>query len=214
MALAQFVQQHEITTRLHALGMSDSQLREAVGKGLDARMRCTAFHPPSSPGFYQWSEIIVALRETFVPLKWDPSDVGGFSTIISPDRQVAIAVAAGSDRTGRPGLPDPTTKYERGAMSHAAVSMNQQTGLDLQTGATIIPEIAGRKLVTWWLLVNTRHDEVRLELSCPAAIGVDGKIDTWSERILLEPLSIEPTIAMLPADEPDPQPIDVHVERL
>jgi hypothetical protein len=214
MALAEHVQQHEIQTRLHALGVTQAQLREAVSKGFDARTRTTPFHPPSSPGFYQWSEIVVALRQIFVPFKWEPNDAGGFSTVVSPDGQIAIAVATGSDRTGRPGLPDPVTKYPRGSMTHHAVEINQQIGLDLQTGDVILPEAPGTvSRITWWLLVDTRHDEVRLELSCPSAIGEDGRIDSWSERILLEPIGVEPTITMLP-DEPDAQPIDVPVERL
>jgi hypothetical protein len=214
MAQALHVQKHEIQTRLHTLGVTEEQLRDAASQGVAARRRCTAFHPPSSPGFYQWSEIHVALRQTLVPLNWRHSDVGGFSTVVSPDGSIAISVATGSDRTGKPGLPDPTTKYPRGAMTHAAVEINQQTTFDLHTGETILPDTPSRKLVTWWLLVATRHDEVRLELSCPTSIGDDGRIDSWSERILLDPLGIEPTLPMLPDDEPDPTPIDVHVERL
>lgn len=214
MALAQHVEKHEIQSRLHTLGLSEEQLREAARVGLDAMKRCTAFHPPSSPGFYQWSEIHVALRQTFVPLKWQHSDAGGFSTIVSPDGQIAVAVATGSSRTGRVGLPDPTTKYPRGAMTQAAVEVNQQTGLDLETGATIMPDGVAASRVTWWLLAHTSDEEMRLELSCPNAVGDDGRIDSWSERIFLEPIALEPTMPMFPEDEPDPQPIDVHVERL
>jgi hypothetical protein len=214
MALAQHVQPHEIQSRLHALGVTEEQLREVAMKGYDAKKSTTPFHPPSSPGFYQWSEMVVGLRQIYVPLKWVPSDVGGFSTVVSPDGAVAIAVATGSDRTGRPGLPDPVTRYPRGAMTHAAIEINQQTALDLETGVTILPDAPeSKKRVTWWLLVNTRHDEIRFELSCPNRIGDDGRIDSWSERIVFAPINVEPTITMLP-DEPDPQPIDVRVERL
>lgn len=212
MSAPEHVRQHEVTSRLHALDVTEEQLRDVVTVGVDARSRCTAFHPPSAPGFYQWSEIVVALRQTLVPLKWEPLDVGGFSTIVRPDGLIAIAVATGSDRTGKPGLPAPVTKYPRGAMTHAAVRINQQTALDLETGAVVLPASETASRITWWLLVCARHDEVRMELSCPRNIGEDGRIDAWSERILLSPLAVEITDGP-PGDDDDMQPIDVPVER-
>ncbi len=214
MALAQHVQAHEIQTRLHALGATEEQIRKVVMTGFNARQSTTSFHPPSAPGFYGWSEMVVALRQTYVPLMWEPNDIGGFSTVISPDGSIAFAVATGSDRTGQPGLPDPVTRYPRGAMSHAAVEVNQQTGLDLLTGATILPQSArSSKCVTWWLLVNTRHDEIRYELSRASRIGDDGRIDTWFERIVFPPISVESASSTFP-DDPDPQVLDIPVERL
>src|SRR5437899_2944678 len=174
MALAERIQQHEIQTRLHTLGVTAAHLREAVSKGVTAQLRTTRFHPPSAPGFYRWSEIVVALRQIYVPRKWEANDVGGLSTIVSPDGAIAIAVATGSDRTGRPGLPDPETRYPRGSMTQAAVRVNQQTRLDLTTGETIVPkDLETMTRVTWWLLVHVRRREVRLELSCPWDVGED-----------------------------------------
>ena len=106
MALAQHVQQHEIRTRLHYLGITEEQLREVVSRGFDARKRTTAFHPPSAPGFYQWSEIVVGLQADFRPAQMEANDAGGFSTVVSPDGAVAIAVAAGSEhRSGTRSCP-------------------------------------------------------------------------------------------------------------
>ena len=98
-------------------------------------------------------------------------------------------------------------------MTHAAVRDNMQLALDLATGQTLEPDpVTGVRRVTWWLLICTRHDEVRLELSLPRAIGEDGRIGSWAERIILEPLGGEPTLVETP-DDPDLPPIDVPVER-
>jgi hypothetical protein len=204
---------HDVASRLFTIGVSEAQLRDAVARGLNARKLCTPFHPPNAPGFYQWAEIVVALREVLTPLGWEKDDTGGFSTIVSPDGLLAITVATGDERTAREGLPMPATKYRRGAMTHAAVEVNQQLRLDLVTGKVIFPEEEEQaKRETWWLLVHTRHDEMRLELSCPKGVGEDGRIDAWTERVILEPLPIDGTLP-LTTDELDLVPIDVPVER-
>ena len=44
------------------------------------------------------------------------------------------------------------------------------------------------------MLVRRRTPElVCIELSLPATIGDDGRVDGWAARIILEPISIEPT---------------------
>lgn len=69
------------------------------------------------------------------------------------------------------------------------------------------------KRTTWWLLVDTRHDGVWMELSCPRSVRMDdNRIDSWSERVILEPLGMEPT-SRIPLDEPAMSPIDIPLER-
>ena len=208
-------QEHERTSRLFELGLKEDWLTEAAERGLDARKRCTAFHPPSAPGFYQWAETHVALREIVVREGGRADDTGGFSTCISPNGSIAITVATGNERTGQAGLPAPETKYPRGPMTHAAIEANQQIGLDLRTGASILPpEPADATYDTWILLLNTRFDQLRMELSRPTSIGEDNRVDAWSERILLSPIDIEPTMPIIDPDDDGPLPdVEVHVER-
>jgi hypothetical protein len=207
--------EHERASRLYELGLKENWLKEAAARGLDARRRCTAFHPPSAPGFYQWAETHVALREILVREGGQADDTGGFSTCISPNGSIAITVATGNERTGKAGLPAPETKYPRGAMTHAAIEVNQQVGLDLETGASILPaEPTDAPYDTWILLLNTRFAELRMELSRPTAIGEDNRVDTWSERILLGPIDIEPTMSIIGPDDDGPLPdVEVLVER-
>ncbi len=207
---------HETISRLGELGLTEELLREAVSKGVDARMRCTAFDPPSFPGTAQWAATHRALRELLAPLGWKPDDRGGFSTVLSPDRQVAITVAAGTGRTGRAGLPAPTTKYRRGPMTHAAVQGNQLAmslfGEPVNGHGHV--EEDPLPCVTWILLVATEYDEVRIELSCPRDIDQTGQVVAWSERILVGALEVEATLRILPDDVIDEEMIDVPVERL
>jgi hypothetical protein len=211
---AEHVQSHEVVSRLFTLGASEEPIRESVGIGVRAYRHCTRFHPPSAPGYYQWSEIVVALRQALVPSGWTPNDDGGLSTVVNPEGTIAIAVAGGSDRTGLAGYPSPTTRHPRGAMSHAAVRINQQLSFNPETLAIVVPQGPGETPgpATWWLLVCTHHDIVRFELSRPNAISDGGKIDSWAERILFEPLTTEAAAVAEPA-EVEAQPIDVRVER-
>jgi hypothetical protein len=66
--------------------------------------------------------------------------------------------------------------------------------------------------VTWILLIHRAKNEVRSELSLPAAIGDDGRIDSWSERIILPVIALD---AGAPDDGgADDEPnVDVEVSR-
>lgn len=205
---------HEIDSRLHTLGVAESLLRDAVSRGLSGRRSCTAFHPPNFPGIVQWAETHRALREFLVPTGWQPDDSGGFSTVIRPDGEVAIAVMTGSDRTGKSGLPHPVTKYTRGPLTHAAIEVNQLAMLlfGARAGQTVDEQETRARRVTWILLVSTRHDEVRMELSCPLAIDESGRISAWSERIILPSLDLESTLEFVDDDDPDEPEIEVSVE--
>ena len=212
--MMEFAAAHEITSRLYELGLTGEQLVESVSKGLDARRRCTDDHPPSAPGYYHWSETHVALRQTLRPLGWEKNDDGNFSTVVSPDGWTAITIATGDARTDREGRPLPTTKYPRGAMTQVAVQTNNQLELDLDSGEIIVPSDPERpQRTTWWLLINTRHNGVWMELSRPRSLRrEDNRIDSWSERIILKPLDMEPT-SQIPLDEQGMPPIDIPLER-
>lgn len=211
-----YAQPHERASRLHELGLREEWILEAVRIGLAARKGVTAFHPPIYGGVSQWAETHRGLREQSVPVGWEANDRGNFSTVISPDGRVAVTVATGTDRTGMSGLPEPMTKYPRGPMTHAAIERNVQLtipGFDAGTDddvSHVVPE-------TWYLLIHTRHDEVRFELSCPRRVDDQGRIDSWSERIIIPPLNTATVFGDF-RDDDDPGsiggPIDVPVEPL
>jgi hypothetical protein len=206
----------EVEGRLASMGLTTHVLRDSVARGTTARSRATVLHPPAFGGWLQFGETHFGLREMLLPRGWHPDDTAMFSTVKSPDKRLAIAVALGDDRTGLPGDPAPRTKRSRGALTHLAVQANRdQLGLELwgaNAGATIEAPVVESALVTWFLLVHPRHDEVRLELSCPRTLDDSGYIDSWSERILLAPLNTETTLSLVPS--PESPGVDVPVRRL
>ena len=67
------------------------------------------------------------------------------------------------------------------------------------------------KRVTWLLLMHTAEDELRAELSLPASMGHDGRIDAWKERIILPSTPLDPIESI---DFPDFGPdLEVDVRR-
>ncbi len=207
-----FEQPHERASRLYDLGLTEELIAGAVAVGLAGRKSATPFHPPSYPGFNQWAETHRGLRERLVPLGWEADDSGGLSTVFNASKRIALTVATGTDRTGLPGLPEPTTKYPRGPLTHAVIETNQQLVLPNFPGV-VDPETPRQTCVTWYLLFQARHDEVRMEVSCPRSLGDDGRVDSWSERILLPPLDATNTHG--PDDSDDDGPtgiIDFPVE--
>ena len=65
-----------------------------------------------------------------------------------------------------------------------------------------------------WILMHhtdTAKGEIRFELSLPADIGNDGKITSWSERILLGSISFDDDLVeILQPGGPD---IDIEIRR-
>jgi hypothetical protein len=197
--------------RLRRLGVTTEEVRKAVERGIVERMNCTMFDPPSYPGVVQWARTVRDLRETLVPKGWRADNTRNFSTVVSPNELVAIAVSTGDERTGREGEPEPRTKYPKGTVFLAAVNRNVQLSL---FGEMIIDADGNvlSKTRTWTLLMRTDAftKEVRVELSLPAQIGDDGRVIAWSERIIFTPLSFDNT---LPGDDDPPiEGIDVPVE--
>jgi len=146
----------------------------------------------------------VGLREILVPKQWLADNTKNFCTAISPSG-TAVAVASGDERTGQVGNPSPRTRYPKGPRAEKAVANNQLSLLpQLQETAP------ARPLETWYLLIATNGNTVRYELSFPQGIGEDGRIHSWSERIICAPLVLDGQF--LPDEDNGPD-FDIPVER-
>lgn len=201
------VQRNEVDVALSNLGLTPAPLFEAVIAGLLARDACTANDPPFLPGIYQWGKTVRALREALAPLGWSRSDEGNFCTVVEPGGSFAIAVASGSEDTGRADGQMPTTKRRKGPSTADAVHANAQLDLFEEFAPTVTTE---PDLATWFLLFYGDTDEIRAELSLPNSIGDDGHIDGWRERILLGSRPLDDKIVPAAPDfGPDPT-IDVR----
>lgn len=193
--------------RLEELGLTVDILHDAVGAGELARSNCTRNDPPGIPGILAWGRTVRALREFLVPEGWIANDDGNFSTVVSPDGALAIAVATGNEDTGAHDAA-PSTKYPKGPRTRAAVEQNQ---LNLFPEPILPPDAANRAASTWFLLVRRTPSELICEFSLPETVGDGGLIEEWRERIVLPSIPLDPTPAPMPQDEPvDP---DVNVRR-
>lgn len=199
----------EVVDRLAQLGLTIEVLREAVAMGEAARNSCTANDPVIAPGFLAWARTTRGLRDCLAVPGWQRSSDGGLETVVSPEGKLAIAVATGDDATGRIG-GSPKTKYSKGPATAAAIEQNQLSFL-FADSAPIVPGPVPTERVTWLLLIARGTEEVRCELSLPKAIGDDGRVESWSERIILGPIGRDGEPTVTPADqEPD---IVVEVSR-
>jgi hypothetical protein len=175
--------EHQATTRLNEMGLKPSNLAEAVRWGVNHLAYCTANEPPNGPGFIVWDKTVRALREYTIPLGWEKNDSNNYATVVSPDGKIAIAVAAGDERTGVPGDPHPTTRQPKGPVTKARVHRNQLTFKEISHAFPAPVEMPGK--LTWILLVfyDDATDEIRSELSLPASMEKNGYISQWRERI-------------------------------
>jgi hypothetical protein len=66
---------------------------------------------------------------------------------------------------------------------------------------------------TWILMhhTDTARGEIRFELSLPAEIGSDGKITSWSERIVLGSIPFDDDLTEIL--EPSGPDIDIEIRR-
>jgi hypothetical protein len=209
---------HEVSNRLAELGLEESQLMEAVRKGMAARFSCTPNHPPLAPGFYGWSETVRGLRDVLMIQGWGRDDAGLLSLAVSPDGKIAIAVATGDEATGNPDRT-PCTKSSKGPRTRDAVDINAlQLHLFDQEEAIKTDEQLKlvRSRLTYWLLIRLDEEtqSLRCELSTPIYVGDDGKIAGWDERIILGTTLFgnNPNVGTLPEERPQSGATDVDVQ--
>lgn len=190
--------------RLAELGLK-AEILEFALRGADAEARTyTQLDPPNMQGMARYSRTVRLLREQLLPLGWSYDNPRNLARTVSPDRRVAIIATLGDAATGVPDA-EPSTRYEKGIATVEAVGRNfvQLTlPVDLGDEEPVDPDVEGT--ATWVLLYSVTESEIRTELSLPDSM-VDGYIDTWVERIILDPVPVEPAIpvATRPAADPD-----------
>jgi hypothetical protein len=178
--------------RLAEIGLKASILDDAL-RGAEAEARTyTELDPPNMAGMARWARTVRLLREHLVPLGWTYDNPRNLCRTVSPDRRMMIIATLGDEGTGLAGAM-PSTRYEKGVATIDAVNRNfVQLGLPLDLDDEEGPIVeADSGEATWVLLYHRSDTEIRAELSLPDSI-VDGRIDTWLERIILPPVPLEP----------------------
>lgn len=207
----------EIPAQLAELGLTVDMVRGAVDNGYRAKAACTANDPLAFPGTAFWARTTSGLREQLRPRGWLPRCEEGYELVVNPEGTMAIVVATGDDATGI-ATRTPKTNRPKGQKTIEAVETNRGQ-IDLFASGETAEEHRQRDgdWVTWFLLikdlrVGDRHF-VRAELSLPAEMGDDGRVERWERRIIL-PEFIDGDERSL-AEEPDLGPeFDVEIRRL
>jgi hypothetical protein len=202
--------QHAV--RLAELGVTTTDLRDAVTSGYTVASGLTSNHPRLARHFNIWSETIATLRDSKTGDGWVNDSDRNYETARHVDGRCQIAVASGTHETGLDGGTGPRTSSKKGAATQDAVANNQMTLFPSDVDA-LAPEEA--KPPTWLLLHTYDHakQEIRCELSLP--MQMEGKtITSWSERVLLEPIPFEMDSTVDYSDFPDDDdPIEIDVAR-
>ena len=180
---------------LRRIGVTEQELTMALDAGDAAAAGCTSNHPPMAPGFYRFAETIAALAAVKGPQGWTRQDHKNFSTIVSPDGRVAIAVASGNDGTGDLGV-EVSTRSPKGVVTSEAVTRNLSLPYDdrdIAANQRILSASPVVITVETWFLLHDRRDGTRFaELSRPNSINSVGYVDEWKPRIPLGPQQMIP----------------------
>ena len=192
--------------------LSQDLLLESNQRGFEARLEATRAHAPTAAGTYHWHAFVAALRLALRAEGWSIRDERNCPLVISPDSSVAIVVMTGNIDTGKP-YGNPTNQADKGAVLDEAVQRNIQYQLFEASAISKLKKSGGTQL--WVLLYHVESGsngakEVRTELSLPSDFQRK-RIASWSERIILRPMSTEPSapiVAPIPT-----MPFDVPVER-
>jgi hypothetical protein len=184
-----FIQPFEVEDRLKHLGLTEQLLLDPVRRGFFAWLNCTQNHPPAFPGIMAWGEANCGLREGLLPLGWERYNDRNLPLTINRDTGVALTVSSGDECTGIEGMV-PRTRNPKGVTMKEATSSNRaQLGLFSDMDAPPDPtDLEAIEEWSTWLLLTYRDSvsrTVRCELSRPIAIGIDGRVDGWAERIIL-----------------------------
>lgn len=200
----------QVALRLARMDLTVLALREAITAGEIARLNCTSNMPLCFPGIAAWAHTVTALRDFLMPAGWETSDAGNYPLIVHPSQNFAIGVATGNEDTGSR-FTVPKTKFPKGP---ATIERVEQNGLTLFGEPVLVKHVEPATDESTWLLLIARFaDGVRSELSLPNNVGDDGRVDGWTERIII------PTVnpfdgAGLPIPLPEPGPeFDVDVRR-
>lgn len=203
----------EVAARLEELGVTEAALREAINQGHLQRARLTPNHPRIFPGLEMWGWCVAGLRDQLRPYGWVAHVAGNYESTVNNDLELAVAVASGDDATGVT-HSHPSNRSKKGKNTVEAVETNRQGDLFSE----LLPEqsqASPSNHDTWILLHHTdvRKKEIRIEFSKPWDIGEDGKITSWSERIILSSISFDDDISIEDFIEPDGMSININITK-
>ncbi len=204
----------EVTQALAGMGLKEGDLQKAALYGMRYALQCTLHDPPMLPGITAWGKTIRSLRDQLVPLGWQPDNTKNYATIVDPKKNIALAASAGDANTGKNGLnQNPSTRNPKGSETKKAINKNQ---LHFSQISDSFPKPQQSEGVETWLLLyywDEEHEEIRVELSLPRDMDLQGYVKQWTTRVILSAVPLAgATKQDIPTD--DTGPIEVDVQEL
>jgi hypothetical protein len=207
----------DVHRRLAELGLEEAILLKAAERGWVAFASCTRNHPPAIPAIWAWGEMICSLGEQLVPRGWERKNESMWPLVVNRAGTIALSAATGNEDTGSKDI-DPLTSCAKGPRTVDAVFANRRQLVhpDMLVGPLeSVKKPSGRSV--WLLLV--RRDiaarEMRIELSQPIAMDLEGRVNGWAERIILTSQRLDgiPEILLGDGDGPQSPEITVDIRR-
>lgn len=184
-------------TRLKGLHLTYEIIEASIQEG-DAHRRRTSFkfYPAIYPGITMWAETTASLRAQLIARRddWQAGRTGNYETVYHPHLRIAFAVVGGDSQTGVLDGLDPKLARKRGPKTterierNAVINAQYELALEFPPTSPDVPD--DEQCQTWFILTYPDVDEMRVEVSLPVSIGVDGRVDRWRERIILSPIAI------------------------
>jgi hypothetical protein len=202
----------ERRNRLAELGLEEDGLQQCVARGQSAWADCTPNHPAIFKGMSAWGETTCAVREYLLPKGWKRVDEGNLPTTVNKANTITIIVSTGNEDTGRAD-GEPSTKSSKGPRTAEAIASNLMNTLfgDIRKIASKPDDRA-----TYMLLFHRDEEleEVRCELSSPLKINEDdGRIDEWTERIILGSMPFDGGSKISTGNGPQTPDLNVEIRR-
>jgi hypothetical protein len=180
-------EEYQATQKLSQFGLQSQYFENAIKAGYLAWASCTDNDTPMYPGITFWNHIHRTLRENLIPIGWKKSDEGGYSRIVSPDENFAIAVSSACAGVGNVNYV-PSTNPK----GNCTIEIVEHHAVQLQLSNTVLESKPRTpRITTWFLLFYKDKDEIRMELSLPAVLSKDARIIGWYERVFLDSIPID-----------------------
>jgi hypothetical protein len=210
----EYVDEHAVN-RLGELGVDLAWIIRSLQRG-DAEARTVSLLAPKGfEGTTRWGRSAEAFREETTEAGWTPDDTLNIARSVNPAGDLSIVVTTGSKGTGE-AEKSPSTKYNKGSGVAASVATNALV-LDFDAeflAKTGLPSAeAAAKMQTWFLLFLLVGNKIYSELSLPDAIGQDGFITSWRERIINPVIELGPDLVIGEDDTGPTDPVNVPVSR-
>lgn len=185
----------EVRSKLHSKNLSAEDLINAVLNGYSAFTATSAMHPTTFPGNAAWAYTVEGLRINLVPKGWDSQDRCNQPQVVSPDGQIVITVSSGCPNTGNAVL-EPQTRGPKGSETTRGIANNLQTDMFPNEKEAEIAKLfeSENSSKEYWILLfyyDFAQKELRLELSRPIKMGVNGKVDGWADRVIIPALPLD-----------------------